>query len=225
MNWVDDFDLFLFDFDGLLADTEPLYYEAYKRTLEKWGKKMPWDLISYLGHAHRSSTSLREDLSELFPEFKDDEKWNLFYSDRKKAYIDALAEESIKLMPGVPELLETLKCSGKRRCVVTHSIREHIDIIKKNDPALQSIEHWLTREDFVELKPNPRGYLMAIDKYGESGDRVIGFEDSLRGWKALKGTPAKAVLICDKAHPQLEDPEVENAVHFSTFADIPSNWS
>ncbi|MGD0665742.1 MAG: HAD hydrolase-like protein, partial [Rhabdochlamydiaceae bacterium] len=44
MDWTDKFDLFLFDFDGLLVDTEELHFKAYQMLCQGRGYKLPWDI-------------------------------------------------------------------------------------------------------------------------------------------------------------------------------------
>ena len=49
-----------------------------------------------------------------------------------------------------------------QRCVATNSFREQIDAIRAQLKPLQSIPHWITREDYEKQKPHPEAYLRAI---------------------------------------------------------------
>ena len=48
MQWIHDFQLFLFDFDGLLVDTEHLHYQAYVNMLSKHGYKLELNFGNFL---------------------------------------------------------------------------------------------------------------------------------------------------------------------------------
>jgi beta-phosphoglucomutase len=212
MDWIKDFDLFLFDFDGLLVDTEKLHFAAFRQMCRERGWALDWDMDRYEKEAHQTSQGLKDATYREFPPLLEQEPdWDRFYARKKKIYEEILRVEKIDLLPGVSELLEALKKAEKRRCVVTNSTKEHVDIVRKRIPILDSIPLWVTREDYRDAKPSPEGYLKAISLVGKSGDRIIGFEDSVRGLKALLAAKVKAVAVCSK------DPCLENVLYFPSL--------
>jgi len=225
MHWIHDYQLFLFDFDGILVNTEELHYLAYKKMCADRGFTLPWDMPTYIQHAMFSATGLKEGIYREFPELKRYEPcWDILYREKKQAYAELLVNRGAALMPGVEQLLKELAEAKIKRCVVTHSSSEQISLIRARQPILNSIPIWITREDYSQPKPSPECYQKAIAKLAEKGDRVIGFEDSPRGLKALLGTDADAVFITDLFTPK----EVKNIAqeldkefeHVSTFNDI-----
>jgi len=207
MQWTQNFDLFLFDFDGLLVNTEPLHHEAYVRMLAAEGLRLNWSLEDFCSVAHRNATALKEALYAQFPNLDPD--WKRLYAAKKQAYEEVIATAEIELMPGVEKLLQHLAQRDARRCVVTNSFYPQIAAIRNNSPALQTIPHWITRENYVNPKPDPECYLQAIARFGRPNDRIIGFEDSARGLQALKGTPALPVLIAPTSrYPTFEHIQV-----------------
>ncbi|MBM3184435.1 MAG: HAD family phosphatase [Chlamydiae bacterium] len=219
MKWIYDFQLFLFDFDGLLVDTEGLHYQAYVNMLASRGWKLGWSFAKYCELAHLNATAIKESLYAEFPDL--DPNWNALYEEKKKAYFDLIGAGQVKLMPGAEPLLKALDEANIRSCTVTHSLLEQTRFIRSVLPILNTIPHWITREDYDKPKPNPECYLRAIQLYGKKGDRIIGFEDSIRGLQALKGTPALPVLVCASHHPLLELAlEEGNIVHFESFEQI-----
>lgn len=193
MDWIDDFDLFLFDFDGLLVDTESLHFEAYRQTCAGFGLDLVWDMREYGKAAYFHASGLKEALIALFPKTLNESSWPDFYAKKQRRFIELV--QDVKLMPGVAELLERLKAAGKQRVVVTHSTRHMVDTVRRRLPELEAIEYWLVREDYKNPKPAPDGYLLAIEKYGKKGDRIIGFEDTPKGFKALRAAGVTAALI------------------------------
>ena len=99
-------------------------------------------------------------------------------------------------MPGVEDVLHALEQKSCPRCVVTNSSREDVEEVKKFLPVLQSIPHWITPNDYALPKPSPEGYRKAIAQYALPEWKMIGFEDTYKGFKALSQTPAHPVLIC-----------------------------
>ncbi len=197
MNWIQDYQLFLFDFDGLLVDTEPLHYAAYAELCRRHGCELGWDFERFCLEAHRKAMGVWDGLKREFPSmFEMAPHIEALYEEKKKIYIELLKTSRLQLMEGATELLQALEVRGAKRAVVTNSPKAHIEIIKAFLPVLHSIPLWITREDYAQPKPSPEGYLKAIEKLGKFGDRIIGFEDTLKGLKALLAAGVETVLVC-----------------------------
>lgn len=217
MRWIHNFQLFLFDFDGLLVNTEPLHYQAYVNMLAARGYQLDWSFERFCQVAHLNATALKEEIYATFPDL--DPNWQQLYEEKKEAYYGLIGAGKIRLMPGVETLLKELEKANIERCVVTHSLLEQIVAIRAQLKPLQTIPHWITREDYERPKPDPECYLKAIELYGKKGGRSIGFEDSLRGLQALMGTPAFPVWVCPPHHPLLEI-GAEKALHVPSFEHL-----
>lgn len=223
MHWVQNFQLFLFDFDGLLVNTEELHYLAYKRMCTGRGINLNWDFDYYCQLAHYSADGLRNELYKQYPVLKEKEiHWDVLYAEKKQAIFSILQEQPIQLMPGVERLLQTLADANIQRCVVTNSPKGLVDIVRSKNPILNTIPHWITRECYTMQKPHPEAYLKAIEMYGKPGDRIIGFEDTPRGLTALLGTSALPVIISVADYPEIADFIIRGALHFRSFEDIHS---
>ena len=223
MNWLDRFQLFLFDFDGLLVNTEHLHYQAYLKTLAKWGYCVKWSFETFCSLAHLNATALKKAIYEQYPLLDSD--WGSIYAEKTKNYLELLRKGSVEFMPGVERLLKSLEKKQLRRCVVTNSPLQQIEQIRSLLPVLQSIPYWVTREQYSQPKPNPECYLKAIQLYGQPQDRIIGFEDSVRGLQALRQTPATAVLICSSQHPLLQAGLELGCYHYESFDLIDTELS
>ncbi len=220
MHWIHDFQLFLFDFDGLLVDTEHIHYQAYLNILGKRGYQLKLSYANFCELAHLNATAWKEALYVEIPNL--DPNWEILYKEKTNEYLNLLAFGKVELMPGVEKLLRALEEAKIRRCVVTHSILEHTQMIRSRIPVLKTLTHWITREDYNHPKPSSECYLKAIQRHGKVGDRIVGFEDSVRGHKALAGTSAFPVLICSKRHPLLNTALQQGGVHFESFEQITS---
>jgi HAD superfamily hydrolase (TIGR01509 family) len=225
MDWIQNYQLFLFDFDGILVNTEELHYKAYKKMCADRGYQLDWDLRTYIQYAMYTATGVKEAVYKAFPNLhKEEPNWDILYQEKKRAYFQLLEAEGVSLIPGVDILLQELEKKDIKRCVVTHSPADQIARIRSFHPILRSIPHWITREDYQIPKPSPECYRIALDRYMKPGERVIGFEDSPRGLKALLGTSAEGVLITDlfqkQAITQLSSEIGRSFSHFPTFHDL-----
>jgi beta-phosphoglucomutase len=225
MIWINQFDLFLFDFDGLLVNTEQLHFDAYIGMCRARGFILNWDFNRFCKAAHFESTGLRDAIYAEFPAlYAQEPEWEVLYEEKKIAYLNCLKGGKLQLMPGVEPLLKALEQADIKRCVVTNSLKEQIDLIKACLPILQSIPHWITRECYDRSKPSPDAYLKAMELFKAPEDEVIGFEDTSKGLRALKAAGADVnVLICPSDHPQLETMPFQDFVHFTSFEEIPDN--
>jgi beta-phosphoglucomutase len=226
MLWIHDFQLFLFDLDGLLVNTEELHYSAYKQALAVRGMTLEWDFTTYCNIAHYSAEGLKENITRQFPRLKEQgpAAWELLYAEKKKRMIALLSEGAVHPMPGVAELLENLQAASIPGCVVTHSDDELVAIIRQKNPVLNTIPYWITREHYSRPKPDPECYQQAIERYGKSGDRIIGFEDTPRGIQALLGTTAthvQSVLVCAAKYPEIPFLIAKGVLHYPSFESIP----
>ncbi|MCP5492584.1 MAG: HAD family phosphatase [Chlamydiales bacterium] len=201
---LNDFDLFLFDFDGLLVDTEHLHYQAYKATLEGHGHLLPWSLTDYFTIAQVSSEHLRTTILKTFPSLNAI-GWDQIYSEKKANYLKLLKDNKTQFMPGALSLLEFLHKNNIPSAVVTHSPLIQVKTIRSQLPQLTLIPHWFTREDYENPKPAPDGYLKALSVL--NSQKPIGFEDSIRGLESLQAAKIPAVLVRPPIYPPYETTE------------------
>lgn len=221
MQWIYYYQLFLFDFDGLLVNTEQLHYQAYIKMCAQRGFKLPWSFYRYSEAAHHKATGLRDQIYLEFPALKEQEpNWDVLYEEKKAAFLHLLHEGAAQLMPGVQVLLQALQDANIKRCVVTHSASPLVSLIRQQNPILNTIPHWIMREHYTQPKPHPECYLTAIHQLAQAGDRIIGFEDSPRGLKALLETQATPVLICPPDYPYLKDTLKPSICYYPNFTSI-----
>lgn len=221
MQWLNQFQLFLFDFDGLLVNTEEIHFMAYQRMCKNRGFDLDWSFTRYCQSAHYESDALKKDIYATFPQLHAMEpSWDVLYAEKRKAVIDLLNEGAVHLMPGVEEMLAALDNAKIKRAVVTHSPEELVRVVRNKHPILNTIPHWITRQDYTHPKPHPECYIKAIEKLAASGEQVIGFEDTPRGIRALMGSKATPVLICTAEYPEISDFIKQGVKRYSSFMEL-----
>src|SRR5690349_19987548 len=116
MNWISEYQLFLFDLDGLLVNTEALHYGAYKRMLAGRGYTLPWDFEKYFSIAQQDAEAPKRYIYAEFPKLQQEEPdWKVLYAEKKECYLDLLQTEAAPLMPGAEDFAARAQ---KARCKV-----------------------------------------------------------------------------------------------------------
>lgn len=198
------YDIILFDFDGLLVDTEPLHFSAYKEMCLRNGVVLDWDFTRFCQEAHGSANGIWKAFQKEYPKLLENSSQDLLYREKKEIYQELLQTTSLKCMPGVETLLQALPTSNILSAVVTNSPRSQVEAIRKKLTLLHVIPLWITREEYALAKPEPDGYLLALAKLGEK-KRVIGFEDTLKGIRALQAAGIEAILVAPTCLEETKD--------------------
>ena len=92
---IQEFDLFLFDFDGLLVDTERLHFLAYQLAFKQTGQSLDLSFDEYCRLAH---VQLTNGISKFAKDFNEIKRL------KSKFYIDLLQTKKVQLMEGVSEV-------------------------------------------------------------------------------------------------------------------------
>ena len=170
------FDCIFWDNDGVLVDTEGLYYEASRDALTRIGYDLTAEQFAAISLATgRSVFELATCDATLMDQLRD---W------RNRRYSELLAARQL-LLPQVRETLEQL-APHKQMAIVTSSRRDHFDLIHADTDLLHLFDFILCREDYAEAKPDPEPYLKALQRSGREPCRCLVVEDSVRGLAAAK---------------------------------------
>ncbi len=178
------FDAILFDNDGVLVDTEELYFRANREALASVGVTL--DLATYVEVLLRQGIGvwhLAEGRGLSAAEIDG------LRGDRDRRYLELVAEAEV-LIPGVAELLPRL-AARFRLAIVTSSEPVPFARTHARTGVLPHFELVLTRVDYVNAKPEPEPYLRAVERLGLHPSRCLVIEDSERGLRA-----AKAAGLC-----------------------------
>jgi HAD superfamily hydrolase (TIGR01509 family) len=164
----------LWDNDGVLVDTERLYYRATRETLATAG----FDLTPSL-YFENFLLSSRGTAHVVAACSFDEAKIENLRVTRNRRYLDLLASEPIAVA-GVEEVLQALRphfCMG----IVTSARREHFEAIHRRTGFLQYFDFVLAENDYAESKPAPDPYLAGVARSGFSKAQCLAIEDTPRG--------------------------------------------
>lgn len=176
------------DNDGVLVDTERLYFRATQEIFATAGieftEEMYIDLI--LVHAKGTHHLLAE--KGLPPE-----EIERLRRVRNKRYMQYLATENL-LIDGVEKTLQ--KLHGKYIMgIVTSSSHEYFDLIHNRLTLKHYFNFILTSENYTNYKPDPEPYLAALRAAGCTRDECVVIEDSPRGLAAALGAGLRCIIV------------------------------
>jgi len=167
----------IFDFDGLILDTESSLIEAYADVHA--AHRIAFDRALFLrsvGHADYSF-----------------DPWHAF---EKRADREALEAErrrrnrerdlALPILPGVVPLLDAARAAQLRLGVASNSTHPHVEGHLGRLGLLARFEFLACREDVPSPKPEPDLYRLVLNHFGLKGSEAIAFEDSHTGSLAAK---------------------------------------
>ena len=176
------------DNDGVLVDTEHLYFEATQHVLASVGialtredyvelflvqGKGAWHIAEERGIAPADIERLRE--------------------ERNGLYSDLLAQAP-RLIPGITQVLDALH--GKYVMgIVTSSRKDHFDVIHRTTDLLKYFDFVLTASDFTRVKPDPEPYLRAVERSGVAPAACVAIEDSARGLESARAAGIGCIIV------------------------------
>lgn len=178
----------LWDNDGVLVDTERLFFESTRRTLAPIGIQLR--LEQFLDLSMRQGRSAFDLAMENgCPR---EQVMNL-KRDRDLLYSDMLRRQT-RVLPGVEETLKALH-QRMRMAIVTSSQRQHFDTMHANIGLTGYFEFVLAREDYGKTKPDPEPYLLALQRLGMRAEHCVAVEDSERGLAAARAANLRCLVI------------------------------
>jgi len=181
------FSALLWDNDGTLVDTEPLYVEAMQASLAT--VDIPFTEQDYVHHMNVGGDFFEAAVQRGYAP-KDIAGLKL----KRNAFYTSLLRDNVPIIDGVIETLNVL--FGKFRMgIVSSSRREHLDIIMERTGLRKYFEFVIAREDFVKGKPHPEAFLLGLSTFDLPASSCLAIEDSGRGVISAKTAGLACVAI------------------------------
>ena len=179
----------LFDFDGVLADTENFHIAAWQRTLAQIGIE-PNDTLCLPA----AETDDRKFLAEILAARGIHDADIAGWVARKQDLTRSLLADNPRLYPGVFELVNAL--AGKvRMAVVSGSWRENIQAVLTSAKLADAFEVIVAKEDFPTSKPDPEPYLLALSRLNVLPNEAVAIEDSASGVASAVGAGIRTIAV------------------------------
>ena len=186
-----DFDAILFDFDGVLVDSEPLHHAAWMEALEPYGVRVDWETYrrEWVGVSDRA---VIERLGgKLEPPVSFEELWAT-YPRKRDAFNARMAVEPI-FPESTLELIRSL--AEMPLAVVSSSDRTEVEPPLVRAGIRERFATLVCGREAPRLKPDPAPYRMAAERLGVRRPLVV--EDSEAGRAAGEAAGFEVLFIRD----------------------------
>lgn len=183
-------DTAIFDMDGLLIDSEPLWHEAAVEAMQVLGVSI--DAEEYAGTV---GLRTREFLQHWFRVHEID----MSHADDMEAEITRLVIGKVKtrgiLMPGAEQAVRMLHGEGFRIGLATSSPLALVDAFFEKS-GMQGLFHAVASAEHLEYgKPHPQVYLDCIRSLGSLPSNCVCLEDSFNGMLAAKSARSRCIVV------------------------------
>jgi HAD superfamily hydrolase (TIGR01509 family) len=207
---------FLFDFDGLILDTELASRAGWELLYLEHGHELPAELWATLVGT-RGDWDPMTHLEGLVGEPLDREALN----ERRYAHELALIEAE-ELRPGIAEYLAAARRHGLKRAIVSSSTRRWIDMhLRRLEESVGWDAICAAESDPTRAKPSPALYLETLETLGVAAHEAVAFEDSPNGVAAAKAAGIFCVAVPNDVTRELGLEEAGADLLLDSLADLP----
>jgi HAD superfamily hydrolase (TIGR01509 family) len=185
---TDGLEAVLFDMDGLLVDTEPLWFETETEVMARLGA--PWtkeDQERLLGGSmeHTVGYLLSKATRPVPP--AEVARW------MTDGMLRRAADGRVIIRPGARELITEVAAAGIPYALVTGSQREFTDAVLKSTGL--TFTATVTGDDVTRPKPDPEPYLLAAKLLDAAPERCVALEDSPSGVTSATGAGCQVIAV------------------------------
>jgi HAD superfamily hydrolase (TIGR01509 family) len=176
----------IFDFDGLIVDSESPGFQAWTEIYESYGCSLPFEKYSIcIGTIN--GFDLHGYLQEQSGRMLDRHELETVCSKR---WMELMSGQP--LLPGVAACVSSARSRGLKLAVASSSTEKWVRRNLLKYGLLDKFDAICTRDYVAAVKPDPALYLLALQRLGVKADEAIAFEDSPHGVLAAK----RAGIFC-----------------------------
>lgn len=204
----------VFDLDGLMFDTEALFYRVGCEALAARGRTFTDQIMqAMLGRRAAEVGHVLKDLAGL------DEPVEVIMGEIRERFY-ALMDSAVAPAPGLVALLDYLATLSLPRAVATSSRHSYAERLLTRHALADRFDFVLASEDVVRGKPDPEIYRLAAGRFRVQPSAMLVLEDSPAGLASAKAagaiavavphqhSPATALSAADLIVPQLDHPDL-----------------
>ncbi len=184
-------DAVIFDFDGVIVDSEPLHYKAFQEVLEPLGIAFPWQeyVDTYMGFDDRDAflEAFRAHGKDL-----DDRRLKQLVASKSAIFLDII-RNGVRAYPGTVSLVTSLDASGLPLAISSGALRSDILPILDILGITRCFPHVISADDVRKSKPDPECYSLAFRRLKQTHpllvstpDRCLVIEDTPAGIRSAK---------------------------------------
>ena len=186
----------IFDLDGTLFSTEPLYFECYRKAAAEQGLNFTFELFEKC-----IGISTQEAMPMMISYFGRKVDIDAIYKGCCRNFEKYMQENPIPFRPGAKEAVEYFHKRGFKMGIATSNVREWVTKILQKNNILSYFPVIVTSQDVSNPKPDPEVYLRCAQKLGSDVAQCLAFEDSVAGATAAISAGMRTIVIPDLKQP------------------------
>lgn len=192
MNLIDEVykrKLAIFDFDGLMVNSEQVIFTALKKLFAKYNVNLTWSYFA--GH-------IGTPVDIALPQFFKDHPIPLLYEDflsKRNLAIKEEMDNSLRLMPGLNSLIALLNKNGLILAIGTSAKKNYLDKILEKYQIAHFFKYIVTIDDVELGKPHPDLFLEVLRQADLTPKDALILEDSPSGIQAAKAAHVMSIAI------------------------------
>ena len=191
-----DKNVFFFDLDGLLLDTESVYFSTRQQVLQTYG--YPFTEADNQAYVAKG---FKDTLARLQKLVGDKELGKQIFSESIGLVMQALKRGDVNIKPGARQLLTFLQQKQKTCYITSAGNRETIQLTLQSKGLEPYFEAVISGEDVAKNKPAPDVYIHALAVTGSKKAATVVFEDSPSGVLAASAAGLDVILVPDRVRP------------------------
>jgi beta-phosphoglucomutase len=186
---VDRFQACIFDFDGVIIDSEPLHAQAKQATLDNFQIKYPSTL--FIDTKGRTDKMFFKFVANaLAGDSATAEEMDAF---KRQVYLKLF--ENVQLVTGIQEFLPSARRTFKKLGLATSATVRDFSLAAKKYQLRPWFDIIITSEDTAKHKPDPEPYLKTMAMLGVAASETLVIEDSPNGIQSAKSANCTVVAI------------------------------
>ncbi len=206
----------LFDFDGTLVDSMPVYEKTMKRLLDENSIPYGPDLIRITTPLGLTATTAY--FQSLGLKLSPQEQLEIMKEEMVEQYFYHIPEK-----PNVTKTLKELKSQGLRLCVLTASPHVTLDPCLKRLGIFGLFDEVWSCDDFSTTKSDPSIYIRAAEKLGMAAERILFLDDNPRACRTAASAGMKVCAVYDASSEEFQE-EMRSGfdAYIADFSELPN---
>ncbi len=195
--------------DGLIVDTEPIHFEAFRQYMRRHGVDLPESVMpEFIGFSEQ------ENLRDLKAKYHLSDPLDDMIAARRAIYLNLVQTLPIDVLPGFWEFSAAAHQRGLKQAVVSSAARVQVDIVLRrlfeHRPDLGGFDAYfdaiVSGDDVTRNKPAPDIYLEGAKHLGVPPARCLALEDSPPGVQSAAAAGMIVMAVPNKYTRDLEFP-------------------
>ena len=211
----------LLDMDGLIIDSEPIHFQAFRGFARKHGLELPESVMAeFIGYNEIENIRWMKEHHDLPQPLEE------LVLERRGVYARLIETEELPVLPGFWELSREARRRGLKQAVVSSSMRPQVEVplrrLLEHHPECRDPHQYfdaiVTGDDVQHTKPAPDIYLLALERLGLPAQEAVAFEDTPAGVTSAASAGITVYAVPNQYTRELEFPGARGVLSSLTEA-------